>query len=310
MSEEPPSISNQPPLPDGQTAVVPARAPVSTASSLKEGFGLITGIGALVYVFGFIVINSYLGKQGVSVFSAVSTQYVAAGLCFALFYLVAAIPVNLTSQKLLNKVQDLAHSALQEKLKQIEAERSEAYKEGYKSTFEASFIIGALLPTAVPTYVVNCVLTLLCFAPLFYFAAHDNRVYSGQVLLWIALVPIGVNLVALFRRVSAAAQYRLLPFILITLLFSAFVYGRAIYPYITAAIGGGQPSRVKFVIDPASKALLETELNLNLDSNVTPVLNLVLEMPDSLIVNVAGKDHASHFVQLKKDQIKAVQYSQ
>jgi hypothetical protein len=123
--EAPPSMASaaKPPV------VVAAATPASDdglGASVKEAFGLITGVAALVYVFGFIVINSYLSKHGVIAFSAVSTEYVAAGLCFGLFYVVAAIPVQANSEQFYTQIRRSAHQALEAKLKEFDSKVSEA----------------------------------------------------------------------------------------------------------------------------------------------------------------------------------------
>jgi hypothetical protein len=302
----------------------PARGETGLGTQVKEAFGLIAGFGALCYVFGFLCINSYLRSHGVLTFSAVGTEYIAAGLCFAGFYVVAGIIVQITPlQKTPSQIWQTMHENLNDDLarelgkfqQKMELSGSPAstirmatwsFRISFALTYGLIYIAKAVLSVLRAEFW-DCVLVFLVVTLACYLPNHDFRALrTREFYEWIILVPLGISLLVDFAQQTAAWKWRLLPFVLVTLLLSAECYGLGLYPYISASIGGGTPVPVSFILDPANKAGVESALGIKIPADITPQLELLIETSDSLIVTPNGQP--GHIVQFKKDQVKAIVY--
>jgi hypothetical protein len=301
-----------------------ATGETTLGAQVSQAIGFIAGLPALCYAFGFLCINAYLRSQGVITFSAVSSEYLAAGLCFGCFYVVAGIiaqatPLQESPSETWQLVQEKMKMALERaaamKLEELRnSGKSPDFIGGYARTFgpvyKVSYVVGYIIGGLVAilrTQFRDCVLIFLVVTSVCRFSTHDFRaLHSFQFYLWILLVPLGVSLLVDFALQTAAWKWRLLPFVLATLLLSAEFYGQGLYPNISSSIGGGTPVAVRFVVDPANRATAELALGTKIESDMTPPLNLLLETSDSLLVTLNGR--LDQIVQFKKDQVKAVVY--
>ena len=290
--------------------VPPAPNATGLGAPIKDAIGSIAAFTALSYVFGFLCINAYLSSHGVIIFSPVASEYLAAGLCFGFFYVVAGIIVQVTSpQSLPSDIWRAMQHALQEKVQDArKAGKSEAYLRGFEPSFAFFFTATGLLMVLL-NQKRDYLLILLIITPVCYFSTHDFWIFwSWNLWAFLILVPLGVGLLIDFGKQTATWKWRLLPFLLVTLLLSAGAYGRGLYPFISSSIGGGTPVRVRLIIDSANQATAEAALDIKVNSGTTPALMLLLETADSLVLMVTPPGRQGHIVQFKKDQVKAVVY--
>ena len=298
-------------------ATVSSSSEAGLSSKLKDALGATAGLAAASYVFGFVSTNSFLGAHGVILYSALGSEYLAAGLSFGLFFLVTGILFVVLPRTPLPSVMwdkmALARERAIEKLNQFQAANPRELTIGVRAVLTVPvhavvFGLGFGLRYLIVELARYWLLFLAAIAVISYVSRADFRPFSSAYLyLWVILVTVAVSLLVDFTRQAVNRKWVMLPMILIALWLSAFCYGRGLYPYLPASVGGAAPVRVKFVIDPSSKDMLQSALNLKLDTSTTPEMLLLLETADSFIVMIK-RDQGNQIVQLKKDLTKGVIY--
>ncbi len=276
------------------------------------------GITVISYIIGFLVINSFFIFHGVVLYNLLSPQYLATGIVFIFFYGITAIifvvhpsPMNLYEKwDIMVKDRNQAEQELEEKIKS-----GEIIIPGFHKFFPIVYAISSFMGYFTGYFTrflrYNGVHTLLFLVPLsfiIYYSRSDLQLfYSPYFYLWTFVVIIGFNLILDFSKQTEKRKWLLLIWILFLLLLSAMLYGRYVYPHVSSSLGGGIPLEVQFIVDSTNKDLLNSTLNIKVDSNTTPIIKLIFETSDSYIVLV-DRNQAEQIVQFKKELVKGVIY--
>jgi hypothetical protein len=138
-----------------------------------------------------------------------------------------------------------------------------------------------------------------------YFSTSGLRPFASfYFYAWVFGTIVAASLLIDFVKTR---RWLLLALIPLTVWSSAFCYGRGLYPYLPASMGGAAPMQVRFVIDPKDKEFVQSVFGSTLGSAITPEIQLLLETSDYFVTSIK-KDNVDYIAQLKKDSVKAIVY--
>lgn len=181
----------------------------SLLETVQKIVGLTAGIAGVAYFIGFIIISIHLARYGVYGTSLINTRYITAGLLYFMFLLMPIVGIL----------------------------RFAAFRS----------IVGIVFATLIfPATVYTTILILGYIRPV------SIGQFIGSIFFWLftaTLIPIMETLTTYQRGETPSfpiARY-ISPVAFMAILFGIFVYAREIYPYVSPAIGGGQPIKVILV---------------------------------------------------------------
>jgi uncharacterized membrane protein (Fun14 family) len=290
----------------------------------KEILTTVAGFSTLSYVFGFLIINAFLISRGLIAHTLLSTKYIAAGICYVFFYVLASyifvcVPGGGSPadewDSMVSKRRKASENALQKKLAALSPNKTAAYRAGYERGFRMMFILGYAVGYAIK-YIFYLpllqlqyyVLFLLISFGIFYItASRITLALLPFLVLWTIVVTFGTSIgIDLWKR-SITKELRLVPFFLVAVVGSTIFYGWWLYPNISQSIGGGMPLEAVFVVSKDGKDAVETTLGTELNSDKTPPVKMLFETSESFVV-IAKHDNVDQVCQLKKDLVSGVIY--
>ena len=148
-------------------------------NTVKGLFALTAGIGAVAYLLGFIVINSFFVSQGVVVYNLLSTKYLAAGICFSFFCAVTMLVLAAKFASLTEAWRE-ARRLLKGLEKEIGMGKETMSERAQKGWFVAGFVAGFLRTVRDK----GPVLMLLLAFVLYLSKSNLCLFYSGYFYLW------------------------------------------------------------------------------------------------------------------------------
>lgn len=243
---------------------------MTTYISRVTGVGnVLIALSALSYVFGFIVVNTYLAtKYKIYNFEILNSRYIYSGAVFLLLCLLAFLGASMLSRRI-----DAIHD-----------------KSVLQKTFEFIFWLGAVhgLSTAIFN---SLLLVALNRNPASFFGSLPSEI---PVALWLDIAIVAFYFqIRLYKNKSWENLPHEMPFpnsafTIIIILILTLIYGAQFYFFLPPSVGGGLPIPVTLVVD---KNKIETAQNLLPISlqNPSASVYLIEQNSDSLYVLVGNQ---------------------
>jgi len=261
---------------------------------------------AIVYIFGFIVINSYLGRYGLSSNNLINKDFISAGLLFC-FFVLSIVLILLHTIK---HPADTKSKSLQESLYYcffiflltIGFTHIFIGVDVITSKFIHLFYIFYYLGLAL------FVITSILGFKLFWFRLIGTIIFLIYIIIIFTLESKAQGFLFWFLLFSFIcwAQYndsfnnifsyfKLLWWILGLLLFAS-LFGIMAFGYIKTEYGGGKPKEIKLIVKKSEKDIHDT-IGLKCDSlGISENIYLINETNEYYIIQID-----STFLKLNKD---------
>lgn len=234
----------------------------------------IAGISGLIYAFGFLVINIYLGSFGSREYSLSSMTYLSAGLLFLLFHLIVFIMFS---------AGNVIYSA-----KEKDRERKSGYYELLRSisiTILSLLFIGPIFIIAITLVMPNTSLWELVSASPLYFLALV--IFGSMFGSMFGLVLVDGPTHSTTEKVSAGLRIYLVIFLSATVLSLTLLtlssWATKIYPLISPEYGGGFPAEV-YITTKEEYANHFSELGMDINNNVIGPIRLQYDTDTVLLI--------------------------
>jgi hypothetical protein len=296
-----------------------SQSPVPNASPLPaEALTTIAGLTASSYVLGFIIINAYLVSQVLIGYTLLNSKYLAAGICFAFFYLLAGfVFVVLSNRPSLTQewnrlVKDRENTLNQQIHLLRDQGKSDAHIKGYtfsyRRFFTMSYAVAYVATITIGNIGYYILFLLFCIFIFLLTSSYLSLIYSPMMYLWVILVTLGTWIGIDLVQSSKKFPVVLAAWFLIFLFVSAIIYGTHLYPRISSSIGGGTPVSASLVIDTADTSEVEATLGVKLIDNKTPELQFIVETPEAFVIRI-DQAKGRRICQLNKELIQGIIYN-
>ena len=312
----------------------------------REIAELAVATGTVVYILGFIIINSFLCSYGIVSFNFLSAKYIAVGICFAAFYaVVAIIPLSLKQptgnfevwdkmeqerektlevkknefrryreQKLekdIGKFRETGGPDTEEKIESLKANiqnEIESNLLSFEKSFRRSYNITHRLGVQAGLVIVYSILFVVLMYFVFRLTGSDVKIFTSvYTYIWVLIIAFGFGLLIDFFKQPRRRNYILLPLAGLSLVISAVLYGQHLYPFVSPSVGGGMPREANFIVAAEKNNMIEKALGIEIERNVTPLMTLIAETSDYYMI-LLENGNCEQVAQLEKSMIQGIIY--